>query len=138
VALWRCWPAMMTRVDLVQGGAMPRPNRAQLSTCWTIHLSKATQGSGCVGMTVTPRASKTAYTAQLRSGTGLHMRSTSLALSSSLRVKGLTQRCYVWNNKTYELALTLLDFQGGTKPTNNDSTCATWATWANFTTTIGY
>jgi hypothetical protein len=61
-------------------------------------------------------------------GVGLHMCSTSLILSSSLRVKGLTQRCYVWNDKAYKLALTLLNFQGGTKPTNNNTTCATWAT----------
>jgi hypothetical protein len=44
-------------------------------------------------------------------GTSLHMRSTSLTLSSSLRVKGLTRRCYVWNANAYKLALTLLNFQ---------------------------
>jgi hypothetical protein len=66
---------------------------------------------------------------------GLHTHRTSLTLLSLLRIKRLTQRCYVWNDKAYELALTLLNFQGGTKPTNNNSTCATWATWTNFTTT---
>ena len=28
--------------------AVPRPNMVQLPTCWTTHLLKATQGSGCV------------------------------------------------------------------------------------------
>ena len=32
--------------------------------------------------------------------------------------------CYVWNDKTYKLALTLINFQGGTKPTNYNSSCA--------------
>jgi hypothetical protein len=50
------------------------------------------------------------------------MRSTSLTLSSSLHVKGLTQRCYIWNDKAYKLALTLLSFQGGAKPTNHNHT----------------
>jgi hypothetical protein len=72
-------------------------------------------------------------------GTGLHTHSTSLMLpSSSLRVKGLIRMCYIWNDKAYKLALTHLNFQCGTKPTNNNSTCATWATWANFTTTTSY
>jgi hypothetical protein len=44
------------------------------------------------------------------------MHSTSLTLLSSLHVKGLTQRCYVWSDQDYKLALTLLNFQGGTKP----------------------
>jgi hypothetical protein len=50
-------------------------------------------------------ASKIAYMAQL------HMCSTSLILSSSLRVKGLTHKCYIWNDKAYKLALALLNFQ---------------------------
>jgi hypothetical protein len=50
------------------------------------------------------------------------MRSTSLTLSSSLCVKGLTLRCYVWNDKDYKLALTLLNFQDGTKFNNNITT----------------
>ena len=62
----------------------------------------------------------------------------SLTLSSSLRVKELTQMYYIWNDKAYKLALTLLNFQGGTNPTDNNFTCAAWATWANFTTTTGY
>ena len=65
---------------------------------------------------------------------GLHTCGTSLIPLSSLRVKGLTQRCNVWNNKDYKLARTLLNFQGGIKHTNNNS-CATWATWSNNTTT---
>jgi hypothetical protein len=69
---------------------------------------------------------------------GLHTRITSHTLSFLLCVKGLIRWCYVWNNKAYKLALTLLDFQGGIKPNNNNSTCAIWATWANFTTTTGY
>jgi hypothetical protein len=50
----------------------------------------------------------------------------SLTLSSSLHVKGLTWRCYVWNNKDYKLSLTILNFEGGTKPTNHNHT------WANY------
>jgi hypothetical protein len=75
---------------------------------------------------------KTTYMAQLLT------RSTSLRLSSSLRVKGLIQRCYDWNDKAYKVALTLLNFKGDTKPTNHNYTCATWVTWINFTTTTGY
>ena len=55
-------------------------------------------------------------------GMGLCMCSTSPTLSSSLRVKRLTQRCYLWNAKASKLALTLLNFQGGTKPTNHNRT----------------
>jgi hypothetical protein len=55
-------------------------------------------------------------------GMGLHTRSTSLTLLSSLCEKGLTWRCYVWNDKSYKLALILLNFQGGTKPANNNHT----------------
>jgi hypothetical protein len=54
-------------------------------------------------------------------GMGLHKRSISLTFSSLLRLKWLTWRCYVWNNKDYKLALTVLNFQGGTKPTNYNS-----------------
>ena len=43
-------------------------------------------------------------------GTSLHTRNTSLALSSTLRVKGSTRRCYIWNDKDYKLAITLLNF----------------------------
>jgi hypothetical protein len=50
--------------------------------------------------------------------TGLYTHSTPLTILSLLHVKGLTQRCYVWSNKDYKLALTLLNFQGGTKATN--------------------
>jgi hypothetical protein len=44
------------------------------------------------------------------SGTGLHTRRALLTLLSSLRVKMLTWRCYVWNDKDYKLVLTLLIF----------------------------
>jgi hypothetical protein len=67
---------------------------------------------------ITPRIQKLRIWPSSDYGTGLHMRSTSLTLSSSLRVKGLTWRCYIWNDKSYKLALTLLNFQGSTKPTN--------------------
>jgi len=70
---------------------------------------------------VTPRVQKLFIWPSSTRGTGLHTRSTSLTLSSSLHVKELTRRCYVWN-KTYKLALTLLDYQGGTKSTNYNST----------------
>jgi hypothetical protein len=56
-------------------------------------------------------------------GMGLHTCSTSLTLLSWLNVKGLTQRWYVRNDKAYKLPLILLNFQGGTKLTNNNSTC---------------
>jgi len=46
----------------------------------------------------------------------------------------LTHMCYIWNNKAYKVALTLLDYQGGTKTTNYNST----ATWVNNTTTIDF
>jgi hypothetical protein len=42
--------------------------------------------------------------------------------------------CYIWNNKAYKVALTFLDYQGGTKTTNYNST----ATWVNNTTTIDF
>jgi hypothetical protein len=48
---------------------------------------------------------------------------TSLTLSSSLLVERLTQRCYIWSNKDYKLALTHLNFQSGIKPINYNSTC---------------
>lgn len=38
-------------------------------------------------------------------GMSLHTHITSLTLSSSLHVKWLTQRCYVWNDKDYKLAI---------------------------------
>ena len=65
------------------------------------------------------RASKSAYVGSSAHGTGLHTRSTSFTLLSSLRAKGLTRRCYVWNNKYYMLALSLLNLKSGTKHTNH-------------------
>ena len=41
--------------------------------------------------------------------------STLLMLSSSLRVKGSTRRCYGWRTKAYKLTPPLLNYQGGTK-----------------------
>jgi hypothetical protein len=47
-------------------------------------------------------------------------------------------KCYVWNSKAYTLALTLLNFQGSsTKPTNNNSTRASWPTSQLLHTTNG-
>ena len=46
-----------------------------------------------------------------------------LTLSSPLRGKELTRRCYICNDKDYKLALILLNFYGGTKPTNRNHTC---------------
>jgi hypothetical protein len=66
----------------------------------------------------TPRPKLLIWPSSTR-GMSLHMHSTSLTLLSSLHVKGLTWRCYVWNNKAYKLAFTLLNFRGGTKATNN-------------------
>jgi hypothetical protein len=57
---------------------------------------------------------------------GLHTYSSSLILSSSFHVKHLTRRCYVWNSKDYKFALTLLNFQGGIKSTNYNSSCTIW------------
>jgi hypothetical protein len=68
-------------------------------------------------------------------GMSLHTHSTSLTLSSSLYVKGLTYRYNDWNDKAYKLAFTLLNFQGGTKPANHNHT---FVTWANFTTSTCY
>jgi hypothetical protein len=65
---------------------------------------------------VTPRVQKLLIWPSSARGTSLHKCSTSLTLLSSLRVKRLTQRWYAWNNKDYKLALTLLNYQGGTKP----------------------
>jgi hypothetical protein len=45
------------------------------------------------------------------------MHSTPLTLSPSLCVKGLTRRCYGWNNEGYMLTLTHLNNQCGTNPT---------------------
>ena len=57
-------------------------------------------------------------------GIGLHTRSTSLTLSSSFHLKGLTRRCYVCSDKDYnKLAITFLNFQGSTKPINHNHTC---------------
>jgi hypothetical protein len=47
------------------------------------------------------------------------MYSTALTLSSSLHVKGLTWRCYDWNNESYMLILTQLNNQCGTNPTTS-------------------
>jgi len=57
----------------------------------------------------------------------LHTCSSSLTLLFSLRVKGLTRRCYVWNDNVYKLALTLINFEGSTKPTKYNHTCANFA-----------
>ena len=45
------------------------------------------------------------------------LHSTPLTLSSSLRVKGLTRRCYIWYTRVYMLVLLSLNYQCGTKPT---------------------
>jgi hypothetical protein len=50
----------------------------------------------------------------------IFMHSTSLMLPfSSLHVKGLTRRCYCWNNEGYMLTLTQLKNQCGTNPTTS-------------------
>jgi hypothetical protein len=59
---------------------------------------------------VTPHVQKLLIWPSSARGMGLHTRGTSLTLSSSLHVKRLTQRCYVWNDKAYKLAPTLLNF----------------------------
>jgi hypothetical protein len=68
---------------------------------------------------ITPCVQKLLIWPSSARGMGLHTRSTSLTLSSSLCVKGLTRRCYVWNDKAYKLALTLINFRCGNKPTNS-------------------
>jgi len=78
---------------------------------------------------VTPHVQNRLY------GPALHVERTCIRVAPRLHFRPrfmLIRRCYVWKNKAYKLALTLLDFQGGTKSTNNNSTCA------NFTTTTGY
>jgi hypothetical protein len=55
---------------------------------------------------VTPCVQKLLIWPSSARGMGLHTCSTSLTLSSLLRVKGLTWKCYVWNNKNYKLTLT--------------------------------
>ena len=95
-------------------------------------LKTYTTSAKCLTICVTPCVQKMLKWPGSSHGTDLHTRSTSLTLLSSLHIKGLTRRCYIWNDKDYKLALTLLDFQGGTKSTNNNSI------YVNFTTTTGY
>jgi hypothetical protein len=47
------------------------------------------------------------------------MHSTPLMILLSLHVKGLTQRCYGWNNKVYILTITHLNNQCETNPTSS-------------------
>jgi hypothetical protein len=66
---------------------------------------------------VTPHVQNLLIWSSSSHGIGLPMHSTSLTLSSSLYVKGLIQSCYIWNDRDYKLAHTLLNFQSGTKHT---------------------
>jgi hypothetical protein len=95
--------------------------------CSTPHPKLLIWPSSARGTSLHTRSTSLTLLSSLRIK-GLTRRSTSLTLSFSLRVKGLTRRCYVWNNKDYKLALTLLNFQCGTKHTNNNHICTTWAT----------
>lgn len=52
-----------------------------------------------------------------------HIRVAPLLHFHPLFVKELTRRFYVWSGKDYKMDLALLNFQGGTEPTNYNSTC---------------
>ena len=82
-------------------------------------LKTYTTSAKCLTMCVTPHVQEMLKWPGSSHGTDLHTRSTSLTLLSQLRVKGLNRRCYVWNNKDYMLALSLLNLKSGTKHTNH-------------------
>ena len=52
--------------------------------------------------------------------TSSHTNSASLILSSAPYVKRLFRRYYVWSNKVYEMVLTSLNVQVGTKPPHHN------------------